>query len=141
MTALHRSIALSAFALLLAPSARADYLFRIGPGFYVWNGGMASSIGDGSWVGTGWDTFPGVSPPWDPVVPALPPVVVPPPRVAPPPPIRPHAYGVPVVPAVPVVPSVPAVPAVPRPAPPIVVIPTVPAPSPGPSPLQPPVVW
>ena len=134
-----RSIAPLVLVLGFAPAARADYLFRIGPGFYVWNGGMASSVGDGSWVGVGWDSFPGVSPPWDPVAPAPVPVAPAPPPLPTAPVLPPPGFGVPVYPSVPH--RAPAAPAAPRAAPPIVVIPSAPPPAGGPTPLAPPVVW
>ena len=56
----------------LTSSASADAVFRIADGLWVWSGalgtGMAANLGGGTWVGSGWDAFPGVSPPWNPVV-------------------------------------------------------------------------
>jgi hypothetical protein len=57
---------------LITSSASADAVFRIADGLWVWSGalgtGMAANLGNGTWVGSGWDAFPGVSPPWNPVV-------------------------------------------------------------------------
>ena len=57
---------------LITSSASADAVFRIADGLWVWSGalgtGMAVDLGGGTWVGSGWDAFPGVSPPWNPVV-------------------------------------------------------------------------
>lgn len=57
---------------LITSSASADAVFRIADGLWVWSGaagtGMAANLGGGTWVGSGWDAFPGVSPPWNPVV-------------------------------------------------------------------------
>jgi len=75
-------------AVLLARAASADMLLRISDSVTVWNGGIAWTDGT-NWYGQGWDRFPGVSPPWNPVVaeapaPAPAPVTVavqqPPPR-------------------------------------------------------------
>ena len=56
----------SAFVLLAAtPAARADFLIDYGS-TVVWNGGIAVDTGSG-WFGQGWDRFPGVNPPWNPV--------------------------------------------------------------------------
>lgn len=51
----------------LGRSAHADNLLRI-PGGWVWNGGVAVEAANG-WVGSGWASFPGVNPPWNPVAP------------------------------------------------------------------------
>ena len=60
-----------AVVVAFTPAASADVLFKISDGLYVWSGpsgnGMANCISPGNWVGSGWDTFPGVSPPWNPV--------------------------------------------------------------------------
>lgn len=62
--------------LVITPAASADAVFRISDGLYVWSGpggtGMANQLSAGNWVGSGWDSFPGVSPPWNPVVPVNP---------------------------------------------------------------------
>ena len=62
--------------LAITPAASADAVFRISDGLYVWSGpggtGMANQLSAGNWVGSGWDSFPGVSPPWNPVVPVNP---------------------------------------------------------------------
>lgn len=76
--------------LAVASTAHAEVLFRLSDSMWVWNGGFAADIGNG-WIGSGWDRFPGVSPPWNPVgtVEVAPPpvVVVPMPQpVLPPPP-------------------------------------------------------
>jgi hypothetical protein len=59
--------------LAITPAASADAVFRISDGLYVWSGpggtGMANRLSEGNWVGSGWDSFPGVSPPWNPVNP------------------------------------------------------------------------
>ena len=53
--------------LAITPAASADAVFRISDGLYVWSGpggtGMANQLSAGNWVGSGWDSFPGVSPP------------------------------------------------------------------------------
>ena len=63
--------------MFLCASAFADNLIEI-PGGFVWNGGVATEI-SGGWIGSGWDSFPGINPPWNPValpvVPASPVVV------------------------------------------------------------------
>lgn len=61
-----RHLAISA-ALAIAPCASADMLLRISDSVTVWNGGIAWTDGT-NWYGQGWDRFPGVSPPWNPVV-------------------------------------------------------------------------
>lgn len=48
-----------------ATGARADLLIDYGS-TVVWNGGFATNTG-GGWYGQGWDRFPGVNPPWNPV--------------------------------------------------------------------------
>ena len=67
--------ALAAY-VIITPCASADAVFRISDGLYVWSGpggtGMANQLSAGNWVGSGWDSFPGVSPPWNPVVPVNP---------------------------------------------------------------------
>jgi hypothetical protein len=59
--------------LALTPAVSADAVFKIADGLYVWSGpggtGMANRLSEGTWVGSGWDSFPGVSPPWNPVNP------------------------------------------------------------------------
>lgn len=62
-----KNIAIAA-ALLVVPSAHADLLLRISDSVTVWNGGIAWTDGT-NWYGQGWDRFPGVSPPWNPVTP------------------------------------------------------------------------
>jgi hypothetical protein len=59
-------------ALSLAASAHGEILWRLSDDLWVWNGGLAADMGQG-WIGWGWEEFPGVSPPWNPVVPAVPP--------------------------------------------------------------------
>jgi hypothetical protein len=49
--------------------AGADSLVQYSDTLYVWNGGVAMQTGPGAWFGSGWDRFPGVNPPWNPVVP------------------------------------------------------------------------
>lgn len=61
-----RHLAIAA-ALAIAPCASADMLLRISDSVTVWNGGIAWTDGT-NWYGQGWDRFPGVSPPWNPVV-------------------------------------------------------------------------
>lgn len=56
----------SLIALLVASSAHADILVPMHR-MWVWDGGMAADMGRGMWAGTGWDRFPGVSPPWNPI--------------------------------------------------------------------------
>lgn len=58
-------------AMLLAPSAHADMLLRLSDSVIVWNGGIAVNNGNG-WYGQGWDRFPGVNPPWNPVTQPVP---------------------------------------------------------------------
>jgi hypothetical protein len=80
--------------LVIVSSAKADLLLRLSDSVTVWNGGIAWNNGNG-WYGQGWDRFPGVSPPWNPVA-------------AEPPTLPPAAPVVTVVPEpVPVAPSVP----------------------------------
>ena len=55
-------------AVFLARAASADMLLRISDSVTVWNGGIAWTDGT-NWYGQGWDRFPGVSPPWNPVAP------------------------------------------------------------------------
>lgn len=55
-------------AVLLSRAASADLLLRISDSVTVWNGGIAWTDGT-NWYGQGWDRFPGVSPPWNPVAP------------------------------------------------------------------------
>ena len=55
-------------AMLVARAASADLLLRISDSVTVWNGGIAWTDGT-NWYGQGWDRFPGVSPPWNPVAP------------------------------------------------------------------------
>lgn len=52
---------------MLSAPARADLLLRLSDSVTVWNGGIAWNNGNG-WFGQGWDRFPGVNPPWNPVV-------------------------------------------------------------------------
>lgn len=81
-------------ALALASSAHAEVLFRLSDSMWVWNGGFAANIGNG-WIGSGWDRFPGVSPPWNPVGSVQPPpvMVVPMPQPEPPAPPELHSTG------------------------------------------------
>jgi hypothetical protein len=58
-------------ALAIAANASGEILYRVSDSFWVWNGGSAYRSGN-LWVGGGWDTFPGVSPPWNPVTPPPP---------------------------------------------------------------------
>lgn len=56
----------STLALLaVPPAAHADFLVDTGSTVF-WNGGFATNTG-GGWYGQGWDRFPGVNPPWNPV--------------------------------------------------------------------------
>lgn len=55
-------------AMLVVRAASADLLLRISDSVTVWNGGIAWTDGT-NWYGQGWDRFPGVSPPWNPVAP------------------------------------------------------------------------
>ena len=81
-------------ALALAPCASADMLLRISDSVTVWNVGIAWTDGT-NWYWQGWDRFPGVSPPWNPIaqpevvtraaIDARPVVVVSPPPPPPPP--------------------------------------------------------
>jgi hypothetical protein len=64
------------FASLIALSITAccpagDVLLNFGRGMQMWTGGVAIDIGGGSWVGSGWGRYPGISPPWDPVLPPV----------------------------------------------------------------------
>lgn len=52
--------------IALASAAHAETLFTLSDSMYLWNGGFAANIGNG-WIGNGWDRFPGISPPWNPV--------------------------------------------------------------------------
>jgi hypothetical protein len=58
-------VALAPFGLVV-PAVRADILWQAGPSTWIWNGGSATNIGP-VWFGSGWDRFPGVNPPWNPV--------------------------------------------------------------------------
>jgi len=64
---------------LLVSSASADMMLRLSDSVLLWNGGVAWNNGNG-WYGQGWDHFPGVNPPWNPIVsdapPPQPPTVV-----------------------------------------------------------------
>ena len=62
----------------LASHAHAEVVYQLSDNMWVWSGGSATKLGNG-WFGSGWDRFPGVSPPWNPigtVEVAPPPVVV-----------------------------------------------------------------
>lgn len=54
-------------ALSLTAASHADVFLQFGEGMVMWRGGYAISIGNGSWVGSGWSEFPGVNPPWNPI--------------------------------------------------------------------------
>ncbi len=56
-------------ALALASHAHAEALYQLSDNMWVWSGGSATKLGNG-WYGSGWDRFPGVSPPWNPIQPA-----------------------------------------------------------------------
>lgn len=106
----------SLVALSLSATASADSLFRYGEA-WSWNGGFAYPVGPGNWVGRGWETFPGVNPPWNSITPpgleVAPPALVPNPYWTQPyAPVPPPLPFVPVVPAVPA-PAYPVVPAMP----------------------------
>jgi hypothetical protein len=58
-------------ALAIDANASGEILYRVSDSFWVWDGGSAYRSGN-LWVGGGWDTFPGVSPPWNPVTPPPP---------------------------------------------------------------------
>lgn len=53
-------------ALGIAAVANAETMFTLSDSMVVWNGGFAADIGNG-WIGSGWDRFPGYSPPWNPI--------------------------------------------------------------------------
>jgi hypothetical protein len=55
-------------SLSATAAATADVFLHVGEGMVMWRGGCAISVGGGSWVGSGWSTFPGVNPPWNPVM-------------------------------------------------------------------------
>ncbi|MFM9181353.1 MAG: hypothetical protein ACKOV8_08950, partial [Phycisphaerales bacterium] len=55
-------------AVALASHAHAEVLFQLPDTMWVGNGGSATKIGNG-WYGNGWDRFPGVNPPWNPISP------------------------------------------------------------------------
>jgi hypothetical protein len=57
---------------MLVSSASADMMLRLSDSVLLWNGGVAWNNGNG-WYGQGWDHFPGVNPPWNPIVPDAPP--------------------------------------------------------------------
>jgi hypothetical protein len=59
------TVVLSAAVGTAAALASADNLLRL-PGGWVWDGGIAVETA-GGWVGSGWRSFPGVNPPWNPV--------------------------------------------------------------------------
>jgi hypothetical protein len=52
-------------AAALCGTAVADNLIAI-PGGFTWSGGVAIETANG-WIGSGWDRFPGVNPPWNPI--------------------------------------------------------------------------
>ena len=52
----------------LASHAHADVPYQLSDNMWVWSGGSATKLGNG-WFGSGWDRFPGVSPPWNPIQP------------------------------------------------------------------------
>ena len=62
-----RRIALT-ITLALAPNAHGETVWQVSDSFWVWSGGSASRSGN-AWFGNGWDKFPGVNPPWNPVAP------------------------------------------------------------------------
>lgn len=51
-------------AIVVSAAALGDILI---PSYrmWVWDGGMAVGDSTGGWMGTGWNTFPGVNPPWN----------------------------------------------------------------------------
>jgi len=86
---------------LSATCSAGDVLLNFGRGMQMWNGGVAIDIGGGSWVGSGWARYPGISPPWNPVLPpvrmpsapfVVQPAVVQPPVVLVQPPAAPKTY-------------------------------------------------
>lgn len=67
------AVGISALVACASP-ANADMMLRLSDSITVWNGGIAWNNGNG-WYGQGWDRFPGVNPPWNPIVEQPAPVV------------------------------------------------------------------
>ena len=70
-------------ALSVSAVAHGEIVWNLSDSMVLWSGGFAADIGHG-WIGTGWDRFPGISPPWNPVMPSHPAVPMPQPAYDPP---------------------------------------------------------
>jgi hypothetical protein len=54
-------------ALSMISSVYGSTLFQIDDSFVIWQAGIAVKLDKGAWVGSSFETWPGVNPPWNPV--------------------------------------------------------------------------
>ena len=54
-------------ALSMISSVYGSTIFQIDDNFVIWQAGMAAKLDNGAWVGSSFETWPGVNPPWNPV--------------------------------------------------------------------------
>ena len=54
-------------ALSMISSVYGSTIFQIDDNFVIWQSGIAVKLDKGAWVGSSFETWPGVNPPWNPV--------------------------------------------------------------------------
>ena len=54
-------------ALSMISSVYGSAIFQIDDNFVIWQSGIAVKLDNGAWVGSSFETWPGVNPPWNPV--------------------------------------------------------------------------
>ena len=54
-------------ALSMISSVYGSTIFQVDDNFVIWQAGMAAKLDNGAWVGSSFETWPGVNPPWNPV--------------------------------------------------------------------------
>jgi len=54
-------------ALSMISSVYGSTIFQIDDNFVIWQSGIAVKLDNGAWVGSSFETWPGVNPPWNPV--------------------------------------------------------------------------
>lgn len=76
-------------ALSMVTAVYGSTIFQVDDNFVIWQAGIAAKLDNGAWVGSSFETWPGVNPPWNPVsapVQVVTPVVSAPVQVFSPPP-------------------------------------------------------
>lgn len=54
-------------ALSMVTAVYGSTIFQVDENFVVWSSGIAVKLDKGAWVGSSFETWPGVNPPWNPV--------------------------------------------------------------------------